>query len=74
MAADEEELLKLVHDARLECGDRMDYAIIQPKMINRKEYKVVVLGGSAKYVSNCSTIVDTILFVICIRLVMRYNR
>ena len=49
----EEHLWKLVHDAEDECDSRIEYAIIQPKMINRKEYKVVVLGGKAQYIANC---------------------
>ena len=31
---------------------RVSYAIVQPCMLNRKEYKVVVLGGTARYVAH----------------------
>jgi hypothetical protein len=34
--------------------DRMSYAMVQPCLANRKEYKIVVLGGSAKYVADIS--------------------
>lgn len=33
---------------------RVSYAIVQPCMLNRKEYRVVVLDGAAKYVANIS--------------------
>jgi len=35
-------------------GHRIPYAILQPCLANRKEYKVVLLGGEALYVANIS--------------------
>ena len=33
-------------------GNRMSYAMVQPCLANRKEYKVVILGGSAQYIAD----------------------
>ena len=33
-------------------GDRIDYLMLQPRLKNSKEYKVVLLIGTAKYISN----------------------
>jgi hypothetical protein len=36
-----------------EYGESVPYVMLQPKLANRQEYKVVVLNGEAKYYTNC---------------------
>lgn len=45
-------LLKRLQHAGKTYAERVSYAIVQPYMRNKKEYRVVVLGGKAEYVVN----------------------
>ena len=46
------EILRAVEISESMCGHRMSYALLQPCLANRREYKVVVLEGSAKYIAD----------------------
>lgn len=47
-----DEIFEALSTACASYGSRIDYAMLQPCMKNRKEYKVVYYGGAARYVSN----------------------
>jgi hypothetical protein len=46
-----DEILTALDLAAERYAERVSYAIVQPCMWNRKEYKVVVLGGVAQYIA-----------------------
>jgi hypothetical protein len=46
------EILRAVEISESMCGHRMSYALLQPCLANRREYKVVVLEGTAKYIAD----------------------
>lgn len=50
-----DEVLRKLKLAGSQYAERVSYAIVQPCMANKKEYRVVVLGGKAKYIANVDT-------------------
>lgn len=59
-ARDYKQVVELLGLAARTYAARVDYAFVQPMMKNKKEYRVVVLGGSAKYVSTINKSVSGI--------------
>ena len=48
-------ILRLLYLAREQYSNRVVYAMVQPCLANKKEYKVVVQGGVAKYIASIGT-------------------
>lgn len=49
-----EQLVEIIRTSARRFGHRFDYLIVQPCLENKKEYKVVLLGGKTQYISNHS--------------------
>ncbi len=47
------EVMRALRAASKEYGI-LPYVMLQPRMFNRKEYKVIVINGTASYVSHCT--------------------